>query len=193
MIEKKIIHEAIKEAQFAESVELIDVPTRGDGVILLRSRSMPACAFVVWAQRNTSTLSQMAFVPNVDQGDLDNRMEHCYSVTCACCPSETYGIGEISGLSEQEQKEWLQKVKLEFRDQLIRICQNNGVKIIFMRSASAWERHYGSTGGLIVFEAIEHLSLLLAMYPRDLVKKELRFIDYRRSGGMEDYVNYREL
>lgn len=193
MDEKKTIHEAIRAARFTENVELIDVPTRGEGIVLLRSREMPLCAFVMWKQIDTTTLSQMVLASNVDQGGADRRIESRYSVVCACCASERYGIEEPGGLSEKEQEKWFRKMAGEFRDQLVRVALENGIRVVFMRRASAWGKHYGDTGGLMVVEACYHLPLLFAMYPRELIKRELRFIDYRRSGGLEDIVKYSEL
>lgn len=174
--EKLTIHEVVRQIESITGVELIDVPVEGDAITLLRTRSMPEYAFVMWVHRNTSTLSQMVFrAPSHDR----------YPVVCACCPSAIYGMQSPTEDAVERDK-WEKEMASRFKQALISTCQACGVKTLFMRRAEAWSRQYGNTEGLAIVEASKHRDAMYELYGRKIVSDALQFIDYSSSQGLND-------
>ena len=177
-MKKKSIHEMVESVT---NIELIDVPIKGDSIVLLRTKEMPEFAFVMWVQRNTSTLSQMVFqVPN-ERGSQ-------YPVVCACCASEQYGLEPpVSQTEDNEQwKKWAENLAMKFGESIASVCHSNGVHTIFMRRAKSWNGHYGDVDGLQVIEAKDHRNALLELHGRKIVRDALCFIDFSSSCGLGD-------
>ncbi|MDP3995568.1 MAG: hypothetical protein Q8P78_03050 [bacterium] len=171
------IHDALKQAEFAANVELIDVPVEGAAIALLRTKEMPEFAFVMWVDVKTSTLSQMVFFMH------DHGTSAHYPVVCACCSSERYGLKSPTEDKEGEVA-WETVLAAKFKAALAGACRANGVTTIFMRHANSWRKHYGDAEGLIVVEALWHRDAFLNLYGRKVVRDALQFIDYSSSKGL---------
>ena len=171
---KMSINEGVRQAK-TENVELIEVPVPGDSITLLRAKEMPEYAFVLWTSRKTSTMSQL-FLHDVDQK---------FTVTCACCDSETYGLTPPE--KEEEHLKWKNQMIEQFRNALTYTAFSNGIHTLFMRKAGSWNDHYGQVSGLRIVEAYEHIPSYKEFYNKDDAKRHLSFIDYDQSEGLDDY------
>jgi hypothetical protein len=161
----------------AEELELIKLPTDGThAVVLLRSKLMPGLAFVLWDQFTTGTLSQIAF------WEVGQRYRtEIYSVLCACCDSENYGVED----ADDDPVKWPNPRGDAFASALIELCQQHGIHTIFMRRADSFHKHYPSAPrGVQVVEAEDHEGEYCRFYPREFVKEHLAFIEPSASRGM---------
>lgn len=109
--------------------EAITVREQGDRIVLVRSPLAPEYAFMVFAERTTSTQWQMEL-----KNSPANRR---FSVCCACCPIEGAGLPPPEGDDKVKQLWWAEK-KERLIASLLRVCQTHGVSTVFMRKASRW-------------------------------------------------------
>lgn len=173
------IHQVVRCALFAEDVELIDVQTTGDALVLLRSKKMPEFAFVLWTTRLTTTQAQMSFRYAGERRSFD------YSVVCACCPSEGYGKQvppEYLEYSEERKKEWMTAERGSFKAAVQEACRAGAIQTVFLRRADGWRKHYGDLAGVEVAEAREHVQACCELYGRRTIREALRFIHENSRG-----------
>ncbi|MEK9155256.1 MAG: hypothetical protein AAB839_01265 [Patescibacteria group bacterium] len=173
---RESIHRVVRCAVFAEDVELIDIPTTGDALVLLRSKKMPEFAFVLWTTRLTTTRAQMSFRYSGERRSFN------YSVVCACCPSEGYGKQIPSERSEERKKEWAAAEKKSFGAAMQEVCRVNAIRTIFMRRADSWRDRYGDLVDVEVVEACNHAEAYGELYGRRTVREALRFIHEHSQG-----------
>ena len=170
---KVAIHEVIQQAMSADNIELIDVPVPGEPIVLLRVKTMPEFAFVVWVKQSTSTLYQMRF--KLKSGGLSSSY---YPIVCACCSSEMHGLKcPFDESQEQEREAWKKELAERFRRVIVDTCQSNGIKAIFMRRADQWRRRYGNTNGLKIVEGKNYEHAYQYLYGRRVISQALEFID----------------
>jgi hypothetical protein len=173
------IHEVVKTAIHAEDVELIDVPVEGEAVTLLRNKTMPEYAFVMWVSQETGTSTQMSFnLPNDEKSDY-------YPVVCACCRSEVFGVKggpQILTNSKEERDArdaWEEPKRVAFKAAIESTCQANGISTLFMRKAHQWEKRYGCIDGVQCAEAGRFMDDMTLLYGRQIIRQGLRFFDHR--------------
>ena len=87
----------------------------------------------------------------------------------------------VPKVGQELRKQWQNDLAVEFKKSLIDTCRANSISTIFMRGARSWSDHYGSSEGLSVVEAGEHIDALLEEYGRRVIREALQFIDYERS------------
>jgi hypothetical protein len=150
------------------NVELVDVPTEGEHIVLFRVKELPAYAFPMWVSHRSSTAAWMAF----RLGDRDST--RAYPIVCACCPSEEYGLTAPKG--DDEREEWLKGKAAQFKKSLVDACRANGITTLFMRRAAEWKPHYGDTEGLQIVEAKGFSSTLLEEHGRRVVRESFQFL-----------------
>lgn len=170
---KVSLHEAVKHLTVHSDVEVIDVPVEGHKICLLRSPIMPEYAFVMWTIHSTGTASRIKLFSPTGS----------YSVVCACCPSECYGVTSPT-CEEPGQWKWKQEMAMKFKISLLTVCVNHGIKMLFMRNATSWNQKYGKMPNLAFCEAADHIEALAEDYGRKHIRKAYNFINYRFSPGM---------
>lgn len=166
----------IERTIFAEQLELIPLDREGQRIELLRLKSMPELAFVMWSNEGQGTYTQLRF--KLQDGGVSGH----YTVVCACCGSEWYGLEYPDKEAKHDAPEvvaWRQDKAVEFKEVLVKTCKENGISVLFFRRASAWEKHYGITEGLEIVEAGEDkvIQAYLELYGKKRVYEAFRFID----------------
>ena len=90
------IRETIKSVLYAEDVELIEVPVKGEDAVFLRVKTLPEFAFVLHAGGHHSTKWHLNFVmPDDISNGWMKGVSHGYYVVCLCqscedCSSSWY-------------------------------------------------------------------------------------------------------
>lgn len=170
------VPEVLRQAAGAENMEIFDVPVACKPIVLLRAKEMPDCAFVVWSANRSSTASQIAF--HLTAGGVS---EH-YSVVCACCRSEVYGLkppqDPIMGITVAL---WLTQ---QFSEAIADTCRANGITTVFMRKAGCWTERYGDMEGIAVVEAKDWLRTMSERFERQALLDAFKCIDIEASRGM---------
>jgi len=166
----------IDQAMLAEQLELIPLEREGQRIELLRVKSMPELAFAMWSNEQQGTYTQLRF--RLQDGGVSRH----YTVVCACCGSECYGLecpNKEAKYDDPAVVEWRQGEAGKFKEVLAKTCKENGISVLFFRRASAWENHYGSVADLQIVEASEGevLEAYFDLHGKKRVCEALRFID----------------
>jgi hypothetical protein len=171
--EKKMpIEQIVTLSAFADQLEIIPVPKNGDRIVLLRIKTMSEYAFVLWAEHQQGTHSQMAF------RWPDGACSRQVTVVCACCGSESYGLTKSEPHNET-------LLKQRFASSMAEVCATHLIQVLFMRRADAWTPRYGSLPNVKVVEANQPAREMRELYGRRPVEQALEFIDYYNSQGMD--------
>lgn len=171
------VDEVLRNAVSGENMEVLRVPAAGRGIMLLRAKALPQFAFAVWADHRSGTRSQISF--RLQGGACSDH----YSVVCACCRSEVYGLMKppqdpLMGMAVAL---WLTQ---QFVEAVTDTCRANGITSVFLRKARFWAERYGEPNGFIVVEAGEWFNHIAAEHGGDAVHAAFDCFDRRNSQGM---------
>jgi len=155
---KKNIQKLPFEALAKKDIETIPVNKDGERIVLVRMKACPEFAFAIYTERNHGSRWNLRI--NSSRG---------FSVCCACCGIENYGIELPKG--EEERVARLLELQAALHAELQRLCQEYKISHLFFRHAEQFEDKFGNVPGVAILEANEYSKVMLELYDRKQVKK----------------------
>ncbi|KKP32765.1 MAG: hypothetical protein A2312_01565 [Candidatus Staskawiczbacteria bacterium RIFOXYB2_FULL_32_9] len=135
-----------------ERPEVIPVRENGDRIVLVRSKDLPQCAFLVYAGDRAGTYYQLSF--NLLNGICSRQ----YTLVCICCSLETQGIEKPADVTGEQVESWKKCLRQEFRALLESACKSYGVKSVFVRLPKAWANKYDAIDGVAIVDGKDFLA-----------------------------------
>ena len=165
---KKTIGEIIKSHKL-KRLEVIPIKKEGDEIVLFREKNMPL-AFVLFSELETYTQGGVILKFKGKSKD--------FSMVCACCSNEVYGIelpfdDPNEGSKEEKENDKFERKKAkEFKNAIQKACNENGIKTLVIRKADMWNEEYGDLAGVDLMEITETGKIKQEIA---LIKKYLNF------------------
>ncbi|MBI4433399.1 hypothetical protein HY632_01370 [Candidatus Uhrbacteria bacterium] len=143
------IEELIELLPPEQRPEIIPVPKAGERIVLARSLVLPEFAFLLWAQHTTSTRWQLRLA-------IEERGIRIFSVVCACCHIEAYGVPDLPKQSKAHSSA-LTTLRGDLAGSLHAACTEHHISTIFARRADTWRLpRWLPIAGVAMVEADEY-------------------------------------
>jgi hypothetical protein len=142
--------------QWSEHVELIEVPSKGEAVSLVRLKKAPKCAFLIYTEILPGTYYQLRF----NYKGLSSRK---FTLVCICC------YDYISADNDNEMNEKTEEAKTEFIKELYMLCEEKDI-------TSVWARRPPDIPGEILQSGETYRDTVERLYGTEMAPDILTFI-----------------
>ncbi|MBI2483496.1 hypothetical protein HYV74_04965 [Candidatus Uhrbacteria bacterium] len=150
--------------------EIIPVSRPGERIVLARSPAIPECAFLLWAEHDTTTRWQLELaIPEM------KRIRR-FAVVCLCCQFELYGVPNLP--EHQEERERLAtSLRGDFAGNLSTVCARQSISTIFARHAEGWRPpRWPTITGVRMVEADQYQNVLRDARGREAMQQATAWI-----------------
>ncbi len=150
----------LRQSPSAHEMQIIPLPIKGRGVVLLRFRTLPEFAYLMDVESRGGTFSVM-YLRTRHPDSRTRDVAGPIRVICACCKSMN------SDLSVE---------------MLERVCNEHAIETVFVRRAYAWKQAYGPCSKLRIVEASDAQTTMETMYSPEIVYAARKPIHERSIG-----------